>query len=116
MRARSSARCCFGLEQTGNRLSVVEDVLRPAIIGTSFSITVTAYDAYGNVATGYRGTVHFSSTDSKASLPTNYTFTSGDSGIHTFNNVKLKTKGNQTITAVDTLFSSITGSLTVNVM
>src|SRR4029077_2910594 len=27
---------------------------------TSFSITVTPVDAYGNVATGYRGTVHFS--------------------------------------------------------
>src|SRR5262249_32042458 len=32
--------------------------------GVGFSITVTAHDAYGNVATGYTGTVHFKSTDS----------------------------------------------------
>ena len=30
--------------------------------GTAYNITVTAYDAYGNVATGYTGTVAFSST------------------------------------------------------
>ena len=32
--------------------------------GVAFSITVAAYDAYGNVATGYTGTVNFTSTDS----------------------------------------------------
>jgi hypothetical protein len=67
------------------------------------------------VATGYRGTVHFSSTDSKATLPANYTFKSTDNGVHTFTGLKFKTKGSQTITAVDTLFSSIAGSLTTNV-
>jgi hypothetical protein len=33
--------------------------------GTAFTITVTAVDPYGNVATGYRGTVHFTSSDSR---------------------------------------------------
>jgi hypothetical protein len=84
--------------------------------GTSFSITVTAYDPYGNVATGYLGTVHFSSTDSGARLPGNYMFTSADNGVHTFAGLKFKTRGYQTLTAVDTLFSSITGSLTTDVM
>jgi hypothetical protein len=27
------------------------------------SVTVTALDAYGNIATGYTGTVHFTSSD-----------------------------------------------------
>ena len=41
-------------------------------------------DAFGNTATGYTGTVHFTSTDGQAVLPADYTFTAGDAGIHTF--------------------------------
>jgi len=86
-----------------------------ATAGVAFSITVTAYDAYGNVATGYTGTVHFKSTDSTAKLPANYTFKASDAGTQTFSGLVLKKKGNQSITATDTLSSSITGSLSVNV-
>src|SRR5215471_5871860 len=71
-------------------------------------------DAYGNTATGYRGTVHFTSSDSAAVLPANYTFTSSDQGVHVFN-VTLQTSGSQTITATDTGTSSITGQATVSV-
>src|SRR5262249_31278264 len=39
---------------------------------------VVALDYFGNVATGYVGTVHFTSTDPKAALPGDYTFTAGD--------------------------------------
>ncbi len=73
---------------------------------------VTAKDAYGNTATGYRGTVHFTSTDSSATLPSNYAFTSSDNGVHTFTGVILKTAGERSITATDTTTSSITGSQT----
>jgi hypothetical protein len=83
--------------------------------GTAFGFTVTAVDAYGNVATGYRGTVHFTSSDSRATLPHNYAFTTGDNGVHTFTGVKLRTRGLQTITAIDTAFGSITGSLAIEV-
>jgi titin len=82
--------------------------------GTVFSITVTALDAFGNVAKGYRGTVHFTSTDPSATLPADYPFKSTDKGIHTFS-VTLRTTGSQTITATDTSKSSITGSVTVTV-
>jgi hypothetical protein len=61
--------------------------------GVAFSVTLTVYDAYGNVATGYTGTVHFSSSDSTATLPANYTFTAADSGLHTFSGVILRKKG-----------------------
>jgi uncharacterized repeat protein (TIGR03803 family) len=81
--------------------------------GVAFSITVTAYDAYGNVATGYTGTVHFTSSDKTASLPANYTFTASDKGAHTFTGFVLNKKGKQSITARDTLSSTITGSLSV---
>ena len=83
--------------------------------GTAFSITVTALDAYGNVAIGYRGTVHFSSSDSKGTMPNNYAFTSSDSGVHTFT-VTLRTLGIQTVTATDTVTNSITGNTTVDVL
>jgi hypothetical protein len=51
--------------------------------GTAFSLTVTAPDAYGNTATSYTGTVKFTSSDSKARLPANYSFTAMDAGVHT---------------------------------
>jgi hypothetical protein len=83
--------------------------------GTAFSITVTALDAYGNIATGYRGTVHFTSSDSRAGLPRDYIFTGGDNGVHVFSGVKLRTKGLETIAVVDTLFGSIIGSFEIEV-
>jgi hypothetical protein len=83
--------------------------------GTLFNLTVTAVDAYGNVATGYTGTVHFSDSVGGATLPANYTFKSSDSGVHTFTGLKLKTKGWQTITVVDTLNNSILGTWTIDV-
>ncbi len=78
---------------------------------TRFTITVTAYDAYGNVATGFDGTVHFESSDPLAGLPKNYTFTSADRGVQTFENaVIFKTdRLQQIITAVDVANSSICG-------
>jgi hypothetical protein len=90
----------------------------PASVGrnTPFSLTVTAEDPYGNVVTGYLGTVHFSSTDSQATLPANYTFTASDNGVHTFNNLIMKKRGTQTITATDTQNGSILGTFTLNVV
>ncbi len=70
--------------------------------GTAFNVTVTAYDAYNNVAAGYAGTVDLSSTDPNAVFsPSSYTFTAADSGSHNFS-VTLKTAGNQSINASDT--------------
>ena len=68
-----------------------------------------ALDPYGNIATGYTGTVHFSSSDTQAVLPANYTYTTTDAGAHTFTGI-LKKTGSQTITANDTKTSTITGT------
>ena len=65
----------------------------PTTSGASHRFTVTAKDSAGNTATGYTGTVHFTSSDAAAVLPANYTFTAGDNGTHTFN-ATLKTLGN----------------------
>jgi len=67
-----------------------------------------AVDAYGNRVHSYLGTVHFTSTDAKAKLPANYTFTAADAGTHVFvGTVILKTVGTQSVTANDTLTASI---------
>jgi len=86
-----------------------------ATADVAFGITVTAYDAYGNVATGYTGTVKFKCTDSTATLPAKYTFKASNAGKHTFRGLVLKKKGTPSITATDThtLSSAITGSLDV---
>src|SRR5207302_2041082 len=79
--------------------------------GTAGSLTVTAKDAYGNTATGYRGTVHFTSSDAQAALPANYKFTTTDAGVHSFS-ATLKTAASQSLTATDTAAGSISGSQT----
>ena len=48
--------------------------------GSSGTVTVTAYDTYGNVATGYTGTVALTSSDPHAVLPPSYLFTAADAG------------------------------------
>src|SRR5262249_29851701 len=79
-----------------------------ATAGSPVNVTVTAQDQFNNTATGYTGTVHFTSTDGVAVLPADYTFTGGDAGVQTFS-VTLKTVGNRTVTATDTGNNSITG-------
>jgi hypothetical protein len=91
-----------------------------ATAGVGFSITVTALTAGNATATGYTGTVAFTSSDIAAlGLPSNYTFTvgaGGDGGVHTFTNgVTLVTAGTQSVTATDTVTGSITGSSNITV-
>jgi hypothetical protein len=77
--------------------------------GVAFTFTVTALDPYGNVATGYLGTVAFTSSDGKANLPANYTFTASDVGVATFT-ATFNSVGVQSLTATDTKTKSITGT------
>jgi len=77
-----------------------------ATAGTSFNGTVTAKDAGNNTATGYSGTVSFTSSDPQGVMPANTTLINGTG---TFS-ATLKTAGNQSITATDTVTSTITGT------
>ena len=70
---------------------------------------MTARDATGTTATGYRGTVQFSSTDANAALPADYTFTATDNGSHTFS-LRLMTAGTQSVTVRDKAKSAIVGT------
>src|SRR5206468_151129 len=88
----------------------------PTTAGSAANFTVTAKDPYGNTASGYTGTVHFTSSDSQALLPANYTFSAGDAGVHTFS-ATLKTAASQSLIVSDTANGGITGSqsdITIN--
>lgn len=76
--------------------------------GDSDNFTITVTDTIGQIATGYTGTIYFSSSDMQAGLPASYTFTAADAGVHTFS-ATLKTAGTQSITAYDPS-NGLTGS------
>src|SRR5262249_36569886 len=69
----------------------------PTTAGDEHTFTVTALDFLGNTATGYLGTVHFTSSDRQAVLPSDYTFMADDAGTHTFA-APLPTAGTQSLT------------------
>lgn len=87
-----------------------------ATAGTPFSVAVTAKDVNNNTVANYVGTVHFTSSDGQAVLPSDYTFVSGDNGAHTFTNgMTLKTAGSKSVSVNDAAQTSVTGSSTVTV-
>ncbi len=85
---------------------VISGFPSPDVAGVAHSFTVTAKDPYGNVATGYGGTVKITSSDSQALLPPNSVLSSGTGNF----TVTLETAGSQSIAATDTVTNSITGS------
>ncbi|HSP81800.1 MAG TPA: fibronectin type III domain-containing protein, partial [Myxococcaceae bacterium] len=94
----------------------VSGVPSPVTAHSSLSPVVTAKDAFGNVVTGYTGTVHFSSDDPDAVLPGDYTFTPADLGQHAFTDaLVLKTVGARTVSVADTTVPALTGTLAVTV-
>jgi hypothetical protein len=76
--------------------------------GVTSTVTATVHDRFGNVATGYVGTVHFISNDKSALLPADYTFTAADAGSHSFA-LTLATLGPRWVTIRDTVKHSIGG-------
>lgn len=68
--------------------------------GDAFTVALTVLGTDGNVATGFRGTVHIASTDTSAVLPQDIAFTAAEAGTQTVS-VTLKTAGGSTLTATD---------------
>jgi chitodextrinase len=83
----------------------------PFEAGAGFLVEVTARDAFGNDATGYRGTVHFTSADALAELPPDYTFTAADAGRHSFNVVLKTATAPQRITVTDTALPALIATI-----
>lgn len=67
------------------------------VAGTAYSVTVTAYDSFGNVATGDTDPLTLTSSDGQAVLPTGVSLHTGSA---TFS-ITLKTAGAQSVTAAD---------------
>lgn len=87
------------------------------IAGQATSVTVTARTANQQTATGYRGTVHFSSTGATRAppaLPADYTFVEADHGQHSFD-VTFREATTQALTASDAADSRINGSMNFTV-
>jgi len=77
-----------------------------ATTGASFAFTLTARGSTGQVATGYTGTVHFTSDDPQASLPADSTLTNGVGGF----NATFNTDGRHRLTATDTKTPTLKGN------
>jgi hypothetical protein len=100
----------------GTATTLVLDSPSSTTAGAAFTVKVTLRDQYGNVATGYTGAIHFSTSDPLPTvvLPEDYTFTAGDAGSHSFS-VRLWTVGNQTLTAADKVAPSLSDTNTISV-
>jgi hypothetical protein len=79
------------------------------VAGEPQSVTVTVSDGAGVPAPGYRGTIHFTTSDPNASLPGDYTFTAADAGKHSFNgSLDLVSVGRQWVRVTDTYDANMT--------
>src|SRR5262249_37978885 len=81
----------------------------PVTAGVAGTFTVTAWDAYGNQATGYTGTVRFTSSDPKAILPGNYPSPAPPAAPHP-STAPPKTPATQPLTATDPANAAISGA------
>jgi hypothetical protein len=86
--------------------------LRPgAALGRPTRVVLVAEDAQNHVVSDYSGTANLSSSDASATLPASVTFTRGRATFE----VTFATLGLQTVTATDSVDSTVTGTATTNV-
>ncbi len=102
----------------GQHFRVVDQLSMGGLVyqaeGASQSVVVRTIGHDGLPDPGYRGTVHFTSSDPHATLPADYTFTAADAGSHTFT-LKLATTGAQSVTVADATFPAFASTQTVPV-
>lgn len=96
---------------------IIDGLEASTVVGDSQSVTVKAVDSDGFSVPDYTGTIRFSSSDSSATLPNDYTFLAEDQGEHAFSlSVKFVTPGEQTLTVTDIDEFSLTGEATTEVI
>ncbi len=96
---------------------VLAQVPATVTAGSALSPEVSVLDVFGNVVTGYTGTVRFSSDDAVASLPSDYTFTSADAGRHVFTSgLVLKRAGARRVAVTDSIQSTLAAASEVGVV
>lgn len=86
----------------------VDGLPAAAAAGATLPFTVTAVDSSGNPAPIYAGKVHFSSDDTLAEVPADYSYVAADKGAHGFT-VTFKTSGKHFLTAQDTATATLKG-------
>ena len=86
----------------------IDPITSPRTAGTAFTVTATAYDAYGNIKTDYTSGATLTSTlanspnDSTPTVPTSLTWGSGTGiGAASVTAVKAQPTANQTVTVTD---------------
>ena len=91
----------------------VTSITDPTDTDADESPVVTAFDADNNIKTDYVGTIAFTSDDGSATLPADYTYLVGDSGVKTFTNgVNFATTGSFYVRVNDTVLTTKTGEQT----
>ncbi|MEW5768520.1 MAG: Ig-like domain-containing protein, partial [bacterium] len=89
----------------------VEGIRDPVEVNEESGVTVYVHDARHNLKTDYVGRIHFSSSDTLAGLPADYTFTLADAGSHTFTGgVVFGTQGEQEVQVNDVSDPGMIGS------
>jgi hypothetical protein len=100
---------CGGSGPSVTRLSVT--ITGSGTAGATFSVTISALNSAGNVATSYMGTVTITSSDPQAQLPGPTALVNGTATVQ----VILRTAGNQTITVSDSVHALNSGMASVPV-
>ncbi|MCX6806515.1 MAG: hypothetical protein NT135_00070, partial [Candidatus Berkelbacteria bacterium] len=91
------------LTYTPGPLSVVRlsDFPASQTAGEPLNLTVSLFDHYGNLKNDTRNTISFLSSDSQSVLPSDYTLNPSDHASRKFQNIILKTSGDQTISVTE---------------
>ncbi|MFZ9887431.1 MAG: hypothetical protein ACO3JL_08000, partial [Myxococcota bacterium] len=88
----------------------VTGLVSGAAVGTPLDVTVRVLDRFGNVATGYRNTLRFSSDDPQASLPEPVTLGDVDQGSLLLERaVRFGSVGSHTLTVTDAVDAGVVG-------
>ena len=107
----------FGDESTqSTAYFMIENVASEVTADTVLTFRVVSKDEHGDIVKNHAGTVRFSSSDDRATLPNDYEFTPEDQGEHTFYlAVAFGTPGSQTLAVHDLNDFRISGERKVNV-
>ena len=84
-------------------------------VGESVTVTITATNDVGLTDSSYSGTIHLSTNPGTSTLPTDYTYTPENTGVHSFESIKFNAPGIYTLTFVDTLDASRNQSIVFHV-
>lgn len=95
----------------------IENLAATVNANETLSFRLRAVNAAGATVSTYTGTVAFTSTDSNAQMPAQYTFLPADQGSKTFDlGLSFRTSGSQTLTVRDQANSLISGQKNVQVL